>query len=411
MDIKPFRALRPVRDKVHLVATRPFYTYKKNVLKAKLQSNPYSFLHIINPDFEWLQENSEEMDYTTKLELVHSQYEKFIEDGVLIRDEEPTMYVYRQSKNDWAYTGVIASTSVQNYNEGRIKKHEATLTQRQELFTKYLDIVGYNAEPVLLCHENISDLDLLLEEITSERPEYEFTTTDQIKHELWVMSVENGQKTSGLFKGVDACYIADGHHRSASSAALFDLRLNKNQSFPNDGYFLSFLIDESKLKVFEYNRMVRTTNEFDKKSFLEALLTDFNITRLERSRKPVKQHEFIMLVDSNWYSLVCKPQIIKEDHPVKSLDADILTHHVLTPLLGIHDLKTDENIGFISGTESTPELLRKMAKGGFSIAFLLFPVTMDQVKTVADNNMTMPPKSTWVEPKMRSGLTIYPINE
>ena len=411
MDIRPFKALRPVRDKVHLVATRPFYTYRRNVLKAKMQSNPYSFLHIINPDFDLHGEEAEVLDLESRLNLVKEQYQRFIDEGILITDETPSIYVYRQSGDNHEYTGIIAATSACDYNEDKVKKHEATLTKREKLFTKYLDLVGYNAEPVLLCHEKIDGLDTLLDQATSQRPEYEFTTTDRLKHELWILPSDVSQQISEYFKEIDACYIADGHHRSASSVALNQLRLEKNRSCEKDGYFLSFLIDESKLKVFEYNRIVRNIEVLSEKEFINALTDNFEVKLLEEKRKSNQEHEIIMMMNDNWYSLICKDQIVEADHPVKSLDAEILTNYVLTPILGIKDLKTDKNVEFVSGAEKLEKVKKTMYKGGFDIAFFLYPVSMDQVKKVADNNMIMPPKSTWVEPKMRSGLTIYSLNE
>jgi uncharacterized protein (DUF1015 family) len=411
IKIKPFRALRPVRDKAHLVATRPYYCYKKSVLKAKLKSNPYSFLQIINPNYDLLSSHSEKGEFENRLNLVNEKYAEYITKNVLIRDEKPTLYVYSQSFEEQVYTGVISASSVEDYNEDRIKKHEATLTSKEQLFTSYLGVVGYNAEPVLLCHEPDKDLDKILGEICLIRPEYEFTTTDAVKHELWLMTDSQSQKIVQIFEKMDACYIADGHHRSASSALLKESRKNNEFQYQNDGYFLSFLMDENKLKIFEYNRLVKNNTQLDSYSYLHELGQHFTVLPLEKGRKPLKEHEITMLYEGKWYSLHCKPEIIETNHPVRSLDAEILTNYVLTPILGIDDLKTDPNIGFISGIEPESKLMNKMGKGKYDIAFLLFPVRMDQIKKVADNKMIMPPKSTWIEPKLRSGLTIYPINE
>ncbi len=411
MKVKPFRALRPVRDKVHLVATRPFYAYKKNVLKAKMQSNPFSFLHIINPDFDILEEEASALSRSDKYQLVHQQYQNFIEDGVLVRDVAPSMYIYKQSHLGNEYIGVIAATSVEDYNHNKVMKHEATLTSREEMFTDYLDTVGYNAEPVLLSHSPSSELDAIFEKITTQRPEYEFTTTDYIKHEIWLSSQEECDQLIGIFSRIGVSYIADGHHRCASSAALNQKRTKEDRSSNNDGFFLSYLIDETKLKVYEYNRLVRIKDLAIHADLLERLKVNFEVEELSDIRKPLIEHEIVMLYNDNPYSLICKKNIIHADHPIKSLDAEILTEYVLHPILNISDLKTDKNIGFISGTESIDKLKKKMNKGSYNLAFLLFPVTIDQVKKVADNQMIMPPKSTWIEPKMRSGLTVYCLNE
>lgn len=411
MKIKPFRALRPVRDKAHLVATRPFYVYKKNVLKAKMQSNPFSFLHIINPDFGLLAEDVSDLNRFEKHNIVKEQYENFMHKGILIRDEEPTFYIYRQSQGTQVYTGVIAATNVEDYNQGKIKKHEATITAREKMFTDYLDTVGYNAEPVLLSHSPSNELDEMLNSITDQRPEYEFSTTDQAKHEMWVVPVEKCDQMCVIFENLGTSYIADGHHRCASSASLNERRKHAGLNQENDGFFLSYLIDETKLKVVEYNRLIKNKTDLNINDIIETLESSFTIKKLSKISKPSKEHDIVMVTQGKYYTLTCKPNIILKDHPVKSLDAEILTEFVLSPIFGIEDLKTNKNVGFISGKEPMSNIQRKMKKGGFDIAFLLHPVGMDQVKKVADNDMIMPPKSTWVEPKLRSGLTVYCINE
>jgi uncharacterized protein (DUF1015 family) len=408
--IKAFKALRPVRDKVHLVATRPYYSYKKNVLKAKLEDNPFTFLRIINPEFG--SQINTKPNSPERFNLVNESYKKFIEEGILIKEEKETLYIYRQTKDNQEFTGIIAGASVQEYEDDLIKKHEATLTSREAMFTNYLDIVGYNAEPVLLSYPHQNEIDTLINIITSKRPEYEFSTTDRIKHELWILNEIETTEVKNAFEKIDACYIADGHHRSASSASLTKLRKeNGNSELNNKDFFLAFFIDERKLKILEFNRIVKSLNGLSKNEFLDKLNVSFEIEKLHKQQKPTVEHQITVCIEGEWFLLTCKPEIIKKEHPVKCLDPEILTNYVLDPILGIKDLKTDENIEFISGAESIQSIEDKITKGKFKVAFILYPVSMDQVKRVADNQMIMPPKSTWVEPKMRSGLTIYNINE
>ena len=407
--IAPFKALRPVRDKVHLVATRPYYSYKKNVLKAKLEDNPYTFLRIINPEFDKTvrtKPNSRE-----RFELVQKKYVEFIQEGILIQEDTPHFYVYRQTKDNQAFTGIIAGASVQEYNNDLIKKHEATLTSREHMFTNYLDIVGYNAEPVLLAHPSNVNINSLTNRIIQNRPEYEFTTTDRIKHELWLVDTELNTELIQAFEEIPAVYIADGHHRSASSAGLKNIRSNNPVSHNNEDYFLAFFIDEARLKILEFNRIIQSLNNLKTTDFINLLQESFEVKKLDKARKPIQEHEFTMCLDSSWYSLLCKPSVIESLHPVRSLDAEILTLYVLDPILDIKDLKTDDRIEFISGAETIDSIEEKVLKGKAAVAFILYPATMEQVKRVADNQLIMPPKSTWVEPKLRSGLTIYPINE
>jgi uncharacterized protein (DUF1015 family) len=409
--ISPFKALRPVRDKAHLVATRPYYSYKKNVLTAKLEDNPYTFLRIINPEFDKTvkktKPNSDE-----RFLLVKEKYAEFLQDGILFQDKEPHIYVYRQTKDGHQFTGVVAGASVEEYENDLIKKHEATLTSREAMFTNYLDIVGFNAEPVLLSHPHSEAIEECLNMYTKERPEYEFTTTDRITHELWVLSRDQGKRLQNLFQELDSTYIADGHHRSASSAGLKKLRESSGKTvYENTNHFLAFFIDERKLKILEFNRLVKGLNGLSETEFLEKLTASMTVVPCASLMKPSVEHEFTMCLNGKWYKLQCKNEVIDKSHPVNSLDAEILTRFILSPILGITDLKTDERIEFMSGAEPLTNLEEKIVKGKYSIGFILFPATVDQVKRVADNDMIMPPKSTWVEPKLRSGLTIYPINE
>lgn len=408
--ITPFKALRPVRDKVHLVATRPYYSYKKNVLTAKLEDNPFTFLRIINPEFGSTvktKANTQE-----RFNLVSEKYEEFIQEGILIKDQEAHLYIYRQTKDGHVFTGVIAGASVEEYENDSIKKHEATITAREAMFTNYLDIVGYNAEPVLLAYPHSPAIEHLIEAAITSRPEYEFTTTDRIKHEVWVLDQTATANITRAFEAVPAIYIADGHHRSASSAGLKKHREARNAShFPNEDFFLAYFIDEKRLNILEFNRLVKTLGQLSHETLLTQLAQSFDITPLDAARKPTREHQFTMCLGGKWFQLDCKAFIIDSKHPVNSLDAEILTQFVLAPLLNIVDLKTDENIEFISGAENSETIEEKITSGKYALGFILYPATMEQVKKVADNQLIMPPKSTWVEPKMRSGLTIYKINE
>jgi len=407
--IHPFRAIRPTRDKVHLVAARPFYSYKKNVLEAKLEDNPFTFLHIINPEFG--SEATTKANTIERFQLVGKRYSEFINEGILIQDDAPSLYVYRQSKSGYVFTGVVCGASVEEYLNDDIKKHEATLTSREKMFTEYLDVVGYNAEPVLLAHKSSQEIDNLLKLVTRARAEYEFTTTDLVKHELWKLNDSEAELTIAAFDKLNELYIADGHHRSASSVRLSEKRKKEGSSAVNEKAFLAYIIDEAQLNILEFNRLVRTMNGLSSDKILELVAEHFEITKTPNKHKPTANHQFCMCLQGEWYELNCKPEIIDDSHPVKCLDAEILTQYVLSPILGIHDLKSDGNISFMSGAEPHEKLEQKVASGEFPIAFVLFPATMDQVKRVADNQMIMPPKSTWVEPKLRSGLTIYNINE
>lgn len=408
--ITPFKAIRPVRDKVHLVATRPIYSYKKNVLESKLEDNPFTFLHIINPEFGG--ERTTQPNTPERFELVKREYQNFFQEQILMREESARIYIYRQTKNGHAFTGVVAGASNEEYRQDKIKKHEATLTNREEMFIDYLDIVGYNAEPVLLSYAPNVGLEKRIAEITAARAEYEFTTTDRIKHELWVLSEQETSDIQQLFESIDALYIADGHHRSASSVGLEDRRRRENRAInKNEAFFLAFMIEEQALQILEFNRVIHSLNGLSEERFIEQVSEYFDVEPCPEKTLPSQEHEMTICIKGNWYKLHCKEEIIEKDHPVNSLDAEILTQYILYPILKIENLKTDKNIEFIGGTTPVKKIAKKIKKGKYELAVFLYPVTIDQVKKVADNQMIMPPKSTWVEPKLRSGMTIYDINE
>ncbi len=409
-EIAPFKAIRPVRDKVHLVATKPYYSYKKNVLKAKLEDNPFTFLHIINPEFG--NDVKTKPNSIERFKQVKNRFDEFINKGILIKEDTARIYIYRQTKNGQTFTGIIAGASIEEYKSDKIKKHEATLTLREAMFTKYLDVVGFNAEPVLLSYKGNEQIEQLLFQYTEDRPEYEFTTTDCIKHELWVLSENNSLVLKNAFEVIEATYIADGHHRSASSVRLVDELENRNETVNESAnYFLSFFVEENKLKILEFNRLVKTLNGYDENSFLHGLKALGTLTQLVGASHPSENHQIHICVKSSWYQFIPFDYFIEFEHPVKSLDSDLLTELILTPILGIKDLKTSDQIEFVPGNESLQSMEQKIESGKFQVGFVLFPATIEQVKRVADHGLNMPPKSTWVEPKLRSGLTIYSINE
>ena len=407
--IRPFRAIRPQRDKVHLVATRPYYSYKKNVLKAKMEDNPYTFLHIINPEFN--QKVSTKPNSKERFKLVKNRFDSFLESGVLMREKQPSLYLYRQQKDKHVFTGVIGGASVAEYQNGLIKKHEATLTSREEMFTSYLEEVGFNAEPVLLTYEGNDTINSIINASTQERPEYEFTTTDHIKHEVWVLSQEHSTQLQNAFERIPCTYIADGHHRCASSASLAKNRLNNGQAVLGAENFLAYFVEENNLSILAFNRLIRSLAGYSKATFLHALAALGNLELLSEARTPLKEHEICIYIENEWYSLLLVDYLIEVDHAVNSLDSQMLTEFILKPLLGIEDLKTSDQVEFVPGNQELSVISSSVDSGKYAIGFVLYPLSIEQVKKVADQQMNMPPKTTYVEPKLRSGLTNYDINE
>ena len=406
--LHPFRAIRPVRDKAHLVATRPYYSYKSNVLKAKIEDNPFTLLHIINPEFNKTLKSK--ANSPERFELVKKGYESFQEKGILIQDAEPHLYLYRQTSSERSYTGIIGGADAEDYLNDIIKKHEATLTAREAVFTEYLQVVGLNAEPVLMSYQGNERIDSLIAEVLVDRPEYEFTTTDLIKHELWIIDQVKTEELIQNFLHIPATYIADGHHRSASSVAYYLHEKSKGHT-EKGRKFLCYYVPEEELKILEFQRLVRHLNGLSLEEFLRQLEPWGTLEKLRTPRKPQQKHEITIYFNNTCFSLLFHESLIQNDHPTLSLDAELLTQWILQPILNIQDLKTSQDISFVPGNTPFNEVLNQVNDGTFSVAFFLYPITMDEVKKVADHGMYMPPKSTWVEPKLRSGLTIMNLHD
>jgi uncharacterized protein (DUF1015 family) len=299
---------------------------------------------------------------------------------------------------------------------GVIKIHEQTLTAREEKLKDYLDVCEFNAEPVLFCYPNDEVIDTTVQEIADTRADYDFTTTDKVRHTVWVIESKKAVKQiAERFALMPSIYIADGHHRSASATLLGKLRRSNLSTFTGQeafNYYLGVFFPESQLKIYDYNRIVKDLNNLSVNELMYNLKTNFIITEVNGNDfKPTRIHEISMYVDKKWYSLKVKDTIYNTQDPIDSLDAAILTKYILSPIFNIHDLKTDKRIGFIPGVRGSKELKKQVDEGKAAISFGLFPVTMNHLKWIADTDHIMPPKSTWVEPKMRSGLVIYSLEE
>lgn len=403
----PFRAVRPARDKVHMVVSKSVISYERRILNAILDENPYSFLHVINPEHR-VKEKSKP-NSTQRFTSIKNKYRSFLENDYLEQDEHKAFYLYQQIKDNITYTGLIAGTAVSDYLNGKIKKHENTLTKREELFKNYLKVCTFNAEPVLLTYKDNPNVEEVIEKYFTQTPEYDFSTTDTIRHTLWVISKTDDVKAlEQAFNEVDALYIADGHHRSASSTLLATEHDNLHDDHDPINFFMSYIIPESQLNIMDFNRLIKGTNGLTQEDLLEAISQDFNIKKVMTPEyKPAKIHKIGMYTNQQWYELSPKPEIFDTNHPVGSLDSEILSKNILTPILGIKDLKTTKKVRFVGGHKGIDYLQNEVDKKKADIAFALFPVQVNQLMEIADNNFIMPPKSTWIEPKLRSGLTIY----
>ncbi|MCE3259004.1 MAG: hypothetical protein K0S12_645 [Bacteroidetes bacterium] len=410
----PFKAIRPENDKVHLVASRSVDGYNSAELKDKLTQNPFSFLHVINPDFE--DGSKTKPGSKERLQKIKKRFRNFVNANIFMRDESACYYLYRQVKDGNTYIGIIGCTSIDDYMSGVIKIHEQTLTQREEKLKDYLEVCEFNAEPVLFCYPDDEQINALCQDVMSYRSDYDFTTTDKVRHTLWVINKSKSIKLiSERFSKIPSIYIADGHHRSASAALLGKLRRSRDKNFTGNeayNYYLGVFFPETQLRIYDYNRIVKDLNGLSLNQFLDKLSKSFTVKEVkEKIYKPTRKHELSLYAEGKWYSLTAKDGVYKADSPVGSLDASILTEHVLSPILNIHDLKTDKRIGFVPGIKGAEALKAAVDDGKAAAAFGLYPVTMDHLKWIADTNNIMPPKSTWVEPKMRSGLVIYSLED
>jgi len=412
--VLPFKALRPAGDKVHLVASRSVDGYNLPELKEKLAGNPYTFLHVINPDYDdGIRTRPGSKERLTKIKR---KFNSFIKEKILKRDEKAAYYIYRQIKGENEYIGIIACTSIDDYMNGVIKIHEQTITQREEKLKEYLEVCEFNAEPVLFCYPNDKVLDDLITKISESVPTYDFTTTDKVRHTLWVVSHDKNVETIATqFANIPSIYIADGHHRSASSALLGSVLRKSKKNYTGKeafNYYLGVFFAETQLKIFDYNRLVKDMGDLTIPELLKKLKTKFEVKEIhEAIFKPSRKHEISMYTNNKWYALTAKEGTYNSNDAVGSLDASILTEHILSPLFNIHDLKIDKRIGFVPGIKGAEALKKSVDEGKAEVAFGLYPVTMDHLKWIADTNNIMPPKSTWVEPKMRSGLVIYSFEE
>lgn len=403
--IRPFKAVHPTADKVSLVTSRSYDDYGAAELAAYLEFNPFSFLHILNPAYV----NQQKIGFDKRFKAVAHKYADFKKDGILVQEEKAVLYLYQIESKNHTFIGILAGTAIQDYQNNTIKKHEDTLQYRVDLFKDYLHQTGFNTEPVLMTYNDTPELNQWISRKSQERPLLDFSTTNKEKHTLWKISDDQEiQWLQEQFKGVGDLYIADGHHRSASAELLYEQ--DKNSGNENLNYFMSYLIADNNVKIYEYNRLIRDLNGYSKEDFIKKLAEHFVIkSKKQELWKPKHKFEFGMYLDDAFYSLKLKEENFIFEDTLSGLDAQILYKTVLQPILGIEDLRTDDRIEYIPGTKSITMIKEKVDNGEFEVGFMLFPINIKEIKDLADANLIMPPKSTFIEPKFRSGLVVYEI--
>lgn len=404
--LRPFRAWRPVADKAHLVASRSYLSYSEEKMREKLIGNPYSFLHVVHPDHGRDEHLSRQQRFTN----VRRKWNDFVGEGWYLRDDQDCIYLYEQSRSGLMSRGIIGAVSVADYRGGKIKVHEHTLQNREELFKDYLNATGINAEPVLLAAPGAHELDVAMEGIWHARPTYDFSTTDMVRHRVWAVNepriIAAVQKQ---FERIEALYIADGHHRLASSARLAE-STGAFAEHPK-AWCLAFIVPQEHLHIRNFDRAVTSLGGMDTAEFLEALREVGPLDALTAAPVSAPPHGTVYVCTrKGWYALAL-PEPLDNADAADRLDASVLSDRVLDPVLGIHDLRTDPHVKFVPGTYGVTELERMVKAGEAAAAFHLRPVSFAELKAVADSGGCMPPKSTYIEPKLRSGLTVYSLED
>jgi uncharacterized protein (DUF1015 family) len=406
-NIKPFNALIPAVDLQEQVVTRPLENYSTGEAKLIASENDCSFLHLINPELEnpYLRGTRQELIF----KKIGENLDVFLERKVLVRQGERAIFVYRTTHDGLVQTGVWTLTHINDYLEGKIKKHEHTVERRERLLADYLQQTGLDANPVLITYYPNAVVDTVISKTIQQKPILDFTFADRTKHQVWAITDQTDlEALVSAFAQIPAVYIADGHHRIASMAkmGLHKKALNQHKHTGTEmyNYFTSVYMNTKEVKVLEFNRMVRNLGSLTEAELLEKIALSFVVEKSYAMVKPERLHEIGMYVHQQWYRLMPKKGIYKEDDPVELLDVSILQDHILEPVLGIHDPRTDARITFEGGRTPISDLQKQVDNGLFALAFTLFPTSVEQLINVADANGVMPPKSTWVEPKFLVGL-------
>ena len=404
--IKPFQGYLPPPEIANKVSSPPYDTLSSDEAREMVQNNSDSFLRIIKPEIDY--SPGVEPDSETLHHHAAENLQTFIRSGKLQKDKNLSLYIYQISMDQHTQTGIIAAVSVQEYNEGLIKKHEFTRPEKENNRTRHFEITNANTGPVLLTFRNNGTFQDQIPDITNLGPDITFQADDGTNHRLWkITSPKILESLNHYFESIPALYIADGHHRAASASRVQKIRQGNNpqhQGNESYNYFLSVIFPHDEMQIQGYNRLVKDLAGLSDDRFLDLIKTNFIIEKLPNVQSPRQRHTFSMYLNGNWYRLNAKNKIISDD-PVAGLDASILQDHLLNPFLEIDDPRTNNRIDFVGGIRGLEELERRCSLDA-KVAFALHPVSIDELLIVADADKVMPPKSTWFEPKLRSGLVV-----
>jgi uncharacterized protein (DUF1015 family) len=410
--IKPFRALRPPKILAEKVAALPYDVMNVEEARQMAGDNQYSFLHVSRPEIDL----PAEVDCHDEPVYVQGQknLDEFIRRGILIQDRHDCYYVYRQRMGTIMQTGLVACSSVDDYQSGVIKKHEHTRPDKEDDRVKHIDYLNANDEPVFYISRSCGEVEGIIEGVTNGPPEYDFVSNDGVSHTVWVIrDVTLIERLTTLIAAIPCLYVADGHHRSAAAGRVREIRKGNNPSHNGReeyNFFLTVIFPENQLNIMPYNRAVKDLNGRGIVDFIEHLKSLFEIVPSPTAVVPSERHHFGMYLEGKWYHLHARGTIINEADTVDRLDVSILQNNVLDPLLGIHNPRTDKRIHFVGGIRGNDELVKLVDSGEFAVAFSLYPTSIQELIELADQDQIMPPKSTWFEPKLRSGLFVHQLS-
>lgn len=414
MKVKPFKAIRPPRELVEQVASRPYDVLNSDEARAEAGNNEMSLYHIIKPEIDFPVGTDEHAPCV--YEKAVENFKKFIQKGWLVKDADEHYYIYAQTMNGRTQYGIVLGASVDDYMTSKIKKHELTRKDKEEDRMKHVRINNANIEPVFLAFHDDEVLQKVISEVTAETPEYDFTAPDGFGHHFWIVKKPEQIKTiTDEFAKMPAMYIADGHHRSAAAALVGHEKALQNPHHTGKeeyNYFLAVAFPASHLRIIDYNRLVKDLNGLSPAEFLEKL--EYNFIVEDKGTEvyhPTGLHNFSLYLMDHWYSLTARPGTYDDNDPIGVLDVTISSNLILRDLLGIEDLRTSKRIDFVGGIRGLEELKRRVDSGEMAAALALYPVSMKQLMDIADTGNIMPPKTTWFEPKLRSGLFIHSLED
>lgn len=410
MKIRAFRGLRPVKNKVALVASRPYDVLDSDEARNEAKGNPDSFLNVVKPEIT-LSADIDQYDAAV-YEAGKRNFQDMLDKGIFFQDEKACLYVYELIMNGRSQSGIVACAAVEDYLNDRIKKHELTRPEKENDRKKHIRVSMLNAEPVFFAYKYVEQLDSVIERIKTDEAEYAFIADDDVEHKFWLVDDdETINQIINEFDKIPSTYVADGHHRTAAAAMVGEELKNENPNHGGDeeyNYFLAVHFPDSQLEIIDYNRVVKDLNGHDRTSFLEAISDAFQVEKIGvHASKPTRLHEINMYLEGRWYLLTANPETYDDSDPIAVMDVTILSSQILEPLLEIKDLRTDKRIEFVGGIRGLQELERRVDNGEMAVAFAMYPVSMKQLMDIADSVLIMPPKVTWFEPKLRSGLVVH----